>query len=394
MRTPLSRFVLVLGLLVGGSATASATLPHEKPSLTLYEQAGFLGRRVTFHAAAETARQAFVAHSARSTGVWTVCDGHTASSKCQTVNGPASSLKLEPAVVRPGVDAVALYEQPGLKGRRAVYSFASEQPPPFRPKSARTWGGPWSLCDAATGHCQIVDGERPVAVDIEVGLVKPGRAAGRLQLAETSPPAAPSEPETPLLRLTMAQPADETSAPPAPPPEDPASTPPEAAPPPAPPVTVAEASPAPAMTPAPSPYVDIPLPPRSEAPFAPHAEAPPLPTRQIVSDVRPSDPPPSDPVRRVVYACEDGQGLTVLFDDRDQTAMVLPHDQDPVALRLNRDHDSGGFYYEGSGHVLFGAGARAGYASDGARPVDCYAGARRELSSRAQPLNGDPDAGR
>ncbi|HEY5411669.1 MAG TPA: hypothetical protein VIJ94_13185, partial [Caulobacteraceae bacterium] len=152
-----------------------------------------------------------------------------------------------------------------------------------------------------------------------------------------------------------------------------------------PPAVLAEASSAPSNAPAPSPYVDIPLPPRSEAPLMPRVEAAPPARSQEVSQVRPPDPPPADPVRRVVYACDDGQGLTVLFDDRDQTAMVLPHDQNPIALRLNQDHDSGGFYYEGSGHVLFGAGARAGYASEGAEPVDCYArGARRQLSSRAE----------
>jgi len=257
----MSRFVLALGVFAAGSAMAAVNPPHEKSSLTLYEKADFLGQRTTFHAAAETARQAFAAHSARSTGVWTVCDGREATSKCQTVNGPAATLKLEPAVVRPGVDAVALYEQPGLKGRRAVYSFASDQPPPFRPRSARTWGGPWSLCDIATGRCQIVDSERPVAIDVAVDLVKPGRAGGRLQLAAAPAPPAASAPESPLLTLTVAPPPDEAPAPQAAPPEAPAAppevasqeaAPPAAAPPAAPPpVVLAEASPAPSNAPAP-----------------------------------------------------------------------------------------------------------------------------------------------
>ena len=83
------------------------------------------------------------------------------------------------------------------------------------------------------------------------------------------------------------------------------------------------------------------------------------------------------------YACQDGAALTVVFDDGDRTAMVLVEGQRPMALRRTQGADSGGFFYEGAGHVLFGAGARAGYASDGARPIDCYAGgAVRQLSAR------------
>ncbi len=381
----MSHFVVVLGILAAGSAAATGTAPHKGPSLTLFERPNYLGRHISFHAAAETARQAFVAHSARSTGVWTVCDGRAATSKCQTVNGDAATLKLEPAVVRPGVDAVALYEQPDLKGRRVIYSFASDQPPPFAARSARTWGGPWSLCDAASGRCQVIDGERPVAVEVQVGLVKPGRSAGRVQLAEASAP--PAAPEPPLLKLTIAAPPTDEPAPPAealpaPPLPIPAA-PPDATPPPAAPpsAVLAEASPAPAAEATPSPYVDIPLPPRDEAPLS-RQEAPAPPPREVA--LAPPPPPQAEQIRRVAYACEDGQGLTVLFDDGDQTAMVLVHDQDPLALRRSRDQ-GGGFFYRGSGHVLFGAGARAGFASEGAQPVDCYArGARRQVSSRAE----------
>ena len=93
-------------------------------------------------------------------------------------------------------------------------------------------------------------------------------------------------------------------------------------------------------------------------------------------------PPPSQ-VRRVSYACADGEGLTVVFDDGDRTAMVLIEGQSPQALRRTSGADGGGFFYEGSNHVLFGAGARAGYASRGAMPVDCYLrGTARQFSAR------------
>ena len=62
----------------------------------------------------------------------TLCDGKDPASKCQTVTSQAATLKLLPAIVRPGVDAVALYEEAGLKARRVVYSCASDQPPPHR----------------------------------------------------------------------------------------------------------------------------------------------------------------------------------------------------------------------------------------------------------------------
>ena len=364
MRAPLSRLLLVVGsLAVASTAGAAAKAPHETPSLTLYEKPDFTGRHVGFHGQADTARQAFDAKSARSTGVWTLCESRDPAGKCQTVTGAAATLKLTPAIVRPGVDAVALYEEPGLKGRRVLYSFASDQPPPFPAKSARTWGGAWSLCDAAGAHCQVIDSERPAAVDVKVGLVKPGRPQEKLQLA-LAPPApsypapAAAPPEPPAPQIAEAPPPPEA----APPPEDMP-----------PPPVLAEAPPPPAEAEPASPYVDIPLPPRER-------DAPP-PVVEIPAPPRETLPP--NAVRRVSYVCEDGRGLTVLFDDRDDSAMVLAADRNPVALRRSQAEEAGGFFYEGSGHVLFGAGGRAGYASDGAEPVDCYArGARRQLSYR------------
>ena len=401
MRASVSRLALALGILAAGTALgAPPKAPHETPSLTLYEKADFTGRHVSFHGQAETAREAFDAKSAKSTGLWTLCEGRDPASKCQTVNGPVAKLKITPGIVRPGVEAVALYEEPGLKGRRVVYSFASDQPPPFRAKSARTWGGAWSLCDGDGGHCQVVDGEHPEAVDVKVARVTPGRPQERLQLALAAPrPAPPPEPEVaeaapppeaapPAAEVALAQPPPPPEA--APEPED------------MPPPVLAEAAPPPQEAERSSPYVDIPLPPR-ERDAPPRQEiAPPPPAEPPVVQIpipAPQADPSAGPVRRVAYVCEGGQGLTVLFDDRDQSAMVLAGGQNPVALRRTQAEDAGGFFYEGSGHVLFGAGGRAGYASDGAEPIDCYTGAaRRQLTSRDEPRReyeqddrGDPD---
>lgn len=374
MRSSVSRFVLALGVLAAATAAgATVKAAHESPSLTLYEKADFAGRHVTVHAAAEGALKAFAAHSAKSTGLWTLCEGRDPASKCQTVNGDAPKLKIQPVIARPGVDAVALYEQPDLKGRRVIYSFASDTPPPFAARSARTWGGAWSLCDPSTGRCQVVDGERPSTVDVQVGSVKPGRSESHLLMVQVAPPAEPA----PAADTPSPQAIAEAAPPP------PAAEPP---PPPAgmPPPVLAEASPPPAAEPPQSPYVEIPLPPRGRSAPREEAAPEPPPAEPVVSiPVRPR-PQPVAGVRRVAYDCEDGQGLTVLFDDRDQTAMILARGQDPVALRRSeREAGSGGFFYEGGGHVLFGAGSRAGYASDGAEPVDCYSrGARRQLSYR------------
>ena len=367
MRVPLFAPVLALGVLAAGSAMAATVKSAPAtPSLTLYEKIDFAGRQVTFHGPAETARQAFDAKSARSIGVWTLCEGREPASGCQTVTGPVAKLKIAPAIVRPGVDAVALYEEPGLKGRRVVYSFASDQAPPFRARSARTWGGPWSLCAADDGRCQVVDGEHAEAVEIKVGQVKPARPPQRLQLSMASaPPPGPPLPEPTPVEAPPAPPAPEIAAAPRPP-----------APVEAPPPVLAEASPQREAEPAPSPYVDIPLPPRERA-GSPVVRIP-IPQREA---------PANAAVRRVSYACDDGQGLTVLFDDSDQSAMVLAADRSPIALRRSPEQERGGFFYEGAGHVLFGAGARAGYASDGAEPVDCYdrAAPRRLTYRGAEP---------
>ena len=164
-------FVLAVTAALPAAALAAAS------SLTLYEQIGLQGRNATYRSSsADLTRQGFVAHSASSTGMWTLCDGRRATSRCQTVNGRAAVLKLKPRIVRPGLNALALYERAGLKGRRVIYSFPAEKPPGFRPHSARTWGGPWSVCAGRTGGCETIEGRR-ANLDMDVVLVRPGGAA-------------------------------------------------------------------------------------------------------------------------------------------------------------------------------------------------------------------------
>jgi hypothetical protein len=158
------------------AAPARAAPPTAADSLTLYSEPGFKGRHATYHfAAVEVERQGFVARSAASSGMWTLCEGGQVVSRCQTVNGQASELRLAPQLVRPGLNALALYDQPGLKGRSIIYSFAADRPAPFHARSARTWGGPWSVCERSFKRCQMLDG-KSASIDLVVGAVRPERA--------------------------------------------------------------------------------------------------------------------------------------------------------------------------------------------------------------------------
>ena len=141
--------------------------------LTLYSEPGLRGRHATFKTASlDVERQGFMARSAASTGIWTLCEGAEVASRCQTVDGQVGELRLAPQIVRPGLNALALYDQPGLKGRQVVYSFAADRPAPFHARSARTWGGAWSLCQRAFKHCQTLDG-RMANLDLVVEAVRP-----------------------------------------------------------------------------------------------------------------------------------------------------------------------------------------------------------------------------
>ncbi|HEY5411001.1 MAG TPA: hypothetical protein VIJ94_09785 [Caulobacteraceae bacterium] len=156
-----------VGLPLAGQATASS-------SLTLFAEPGLKGRHATYRTASRgLERQGFFARSASSTGMWTLCEGGEVASRCQTVDGQAPELKLSPQIVRPGINALALYDQPGLKGRRVIYSFTADRPAPFHARSARTWGGPWSVCERDFRRCQTLEGPGQ-NLDLVVAAVRQG----------------------------------------------------------------------------------------------------------------------------------------------------------------------------------------------------------------------------
>jgi len=186
-------FGLALPLTALGTPAAAPPPVRNDNILTLYSDPGLTGRHFTYRAASqEVERQGFVAKSAASTGMWTLCEGGEVASRCQTVQGEARELKLSPRIVRPGLNALALYDQPGLKGRQVIYSFPADRPAPFHARSARTWGGPWSLCDRGFKNCQTLDGSLK-RLDLVVAAVKPAPEAA-LPDPELLPAAAPPTP--------------------------------------------------------------------------------------------------------------------------------------------------------------------------------------------------------
>ena len=208
MRAPLRSLTVIAGLLTLGAPLAAPAGPavHATPppvattakvaanTLTLYSEPGLRGRRATYRATAvEVERQGFVARSASSTGMWTLCEGGEVVSRCQTVDGQAPELRFAPQLVRPGLNALALYDQPGLKGRSIVYSFPADRPAPFHARSGRTWGGPWSLCERGFHHCQTLDG-KSASLDFVVGAVRPEASASSDEAPpETTPIPAKAE---------------------------------------------------------------------------------------------------------------------------------------------------------------------------------------------------------
>ena len=315
-----SRLVPVLSAALMLAAGASGAAASDAPSLILFSGLGFKGRPLAYDAGSEQPVPAgFEARSAVSTGLWTLCEGRRAASRCQTVNGAAAELKLEPRIVRPGVDAIALYEKPGLLGRRVIYSFASDRAPPFRPHSAKTWGGPWTLCAGGQGRCETVDGAR-ASLDLDVASVRPGRAPERLQLAAAVPPAPKSR------------------------------------------------------TPAATAPRQIPLPPLPEShpqaaePFA--RGAPPPSPRLAAQAAPPPRPRPAPPVQ-IDYACEDGRSLIVVFNPGGDTAEVLAEDGEPVVL--DRAVARRGFRYQGWNRAFYGERGQATYEDRDREPVDCRA---------------------
>lgn len=326
-------------------AWATGPVAAQASTLTLFAGRGFQGEQITYAGGGtSTVRSGFKADSAISTGLWTICDGREPTSRCQTINGAAPQLKLEPTIARPGVDAVALYERPGLKGRRVVYSFASNRPPPFRARSARTWGGPWSLCAAATGRCRTVDG-RNASLNLDVAAVRPGRAPERVQIAAAAPtsaiPPAPRRTTSPSARA-------ETH------------------------VTALARNDRAAAAPRTGAWRLPEALPRAAEPLAANRPSPRVEMAQQGAPTRPQA------AQRVSYACEDGRRLVVLFDPRGDTAEVLSQDEDPLVLR--RTSARQGFRYETWDHALYGDRQRATYEAGADGPVDCWA---RQPSRRA-----------
>ena len=191
-RLVLAGALLGLALPCLAAASAASSQPAAAPAgagvLTLYSEPGLRGRHATYKKASlDVERQGFMARSAASTGLWTLCEGGEVVSRCQTVDGQVGELRLAPQIVRPGLNALALYDQPGLKGRQVVYSFAADRPAPFHARSARTWGGAWSLCQRAFKHCQTLDG-RMANLDLVVEAVRPETDASDDRAPSVQPP--------------------------------------------------------------------------------------------------------------------------------------------------------------------------------------------------------------
>ncbi len=191
-RLALASALAGLALPIAASATpapAERAAAHAgQGELTLYSEPGLRGRHATYKTATQDVeRQGFVARSAASTGMWTLCEGGEVASRCQTVQGQAPELRLAPQIARPGLNALALYDQPGLKGRRLIYSFAADRPAPFHARSAQTWGGPWSLCERGFKHCQTLAGRTP-SLDLVVEAVRPEADSAEAQASEAASP--------------------------------------------------------------------------------------------------------------------------------------------------------------------------------------------------------------
>jgi hypothetical protein len=370
--------MFLVAALAAAPWTARAKPAAQAPTLTLFEGPAFQGAQVTY-TGVEThpLRPGFRARSAISTGLWTLCETREAASHCQTVNGAAAHLKLQPGIVRPGVNAVALYDRPGLKGRKVIYSFASDRPPPFRPRSAKTWGGPWSLCASGSRGCQTVEGVRP-RIDLDVAAAWPGRSPRRIQVALNPAPPPARPPPRPARGPPRAQPPapvlvrNERRAPPAPPPQ------------------VQRVAQGPLVTNIPRPLPPLPTAlPRSVEPLA--TDPRPAAARSGQAGKGASPQARQGGPSSIVYVCEDGRALTVQFDPRNATAVVRAEDEAPVVL--GRASTRRGFRYEAWDRSFYGELTQATYQVRDDDPVDCWparSGGRRVLERRAATLDEPP----
>ncbi|WP_420470016.1 MliC family protein [Brevundimonas sp. FT23042] len=76
-------------------------------------------------------------------------------------------------------------------------------------------------------------------------------------------------------------------------------------------------------------------------------------------------------VIRTSYICNDGQRLTVDFDNPRQMATVRNSTGEAVDLFQERAAD--GIWYRASGHELRGRGSMATWSADGLEPTTCRA---------------------
>ena len=76
-------------------------------------------------------------------------------------------------------------------------------------------------------------------------------------------------------------------------------------------------------------------------------------------------------VIRAVYICNDGERLSVDFDNPRQMATVRNSRGEAVGLHQTRAAD--GIWYRASGYELRGRGAMASWSAQGRRPTDCRA---------------------
>lgn len=76
-------------------------------------------------------------------------------------------------------------------------------------------------------------------------------------------------------------------------------------------------------------------------------------------------------VVRTVYLCNNGERLSVDFDNPRQMATVRNSNGEAVDLFQERSAD--GIWYRASGYELRGKGVMATWSSDGREPTDCRA---------------------
>lgn len=76
-------------------------------------------------------------------------------------------------------------------------------------------------------------------------------------------------------------------------------------------------------------------------------------------------------VIRAVYLCNNGERLSVDFDNPREMATV--RNSSGEAVDLYQERSGSGIWYRASGYELRGAGAMATWTADGREPTDCRA---------------------